>query len=1347
MDIIEEDEDNVMVINDFKIKWFTLLSRVDASPTVDEMVLSSLNSIANLLISHRPAHKECDFLFNLSLKMGIFESIFRWNFVFSGADLEAFKSKELQFYDILITGEGKFYLHHPEFALPLLATLHHCAIRSCLAVERVLVRTLNSVCVALCSQYPEIGLRETTPVTPDLNLNGSSQEPMTSGELILFRRWCLGLIDPAQPSTLRTSDGDLESSSDHAVNWKHNPNEFQVNEFVDWTWNMESKPNTSVGHSSFESSIQDKLPSIDSVFDLLVPFVFREGDLAWQARDALLLVSTYSLKDDEFSYGVAEHSSVCPVLATGLATLYAELPRRLVNTNLPEEWPALMQALDEQESRSAKFNEFLNALDFCQSVLEVAHPLIQTSLLHYVHSGFFVSVLGFSLTQTNVADVITATVYLKQLILHIANSALLPALLRFLLTQMPVDTSGIRLTTSTPNPSHSTDPDYEDTSVLSADLTEASTHAQFSAVHSTAPTYMDLLISRLHYCNTLLGVATLSLFNTLISLNCEDVMLYLVLRYLVPFRDALLSIGWVWPEANTLAKSAGCFLDLIAIHEETVDIWKSSDDWKSVARPSHGSIAELNLDDDLDGDDLEGEWCGMSPDDCRSSQLGLVNGHVHTTNKSSHSVKLNGEPPITMETLMPVHSESRLENSLVELQPVVNGTAELPINLSSIQSRCHVAHRCYQRQTFLTPDDWLNYTSWARDAIVNRASGCAEWRLTFDETQPLASHLNGFEQNLQQFLSGDGDASIQHDSTSVTQDRSECRRKHSLALLQSRFKYFTSKPPGVEEWRQKVGQRTAQALRLAMDNLDLDAEFDLDGLNHDSSLQDKRVTDETDFQLQQNGTQSKHVICNGDIVKRHSSLDERTSNDSDCSVVLAKSWQDNTTSKVVQLKSSVSDYQVASRGPFCNLSNSCKIKSWYRLYYLDNDLCELPGDMNESDTYCAVSGTLSNKNEFCGPGRPLSTGKVNGDVQALLRANKVDCSVPEDHSIEQDGLSDLSTYFNQTLAETHVLSQENNLIPPNGIQEIELPPNDTEVTYLEPPGHQCLNGSDVKLQCNLAEQSVSTKKPRTENHTTTETKSCTNTSECQHFAASTPDHSSHPSTYALLQDFSTGFLNSSSTHFLGTLARRHSLGSRLLSVNKGIDNPQSGMPTFERSNNICLPSLGPFLTTILARLESLPHNCFYANLYLTNLLSSLTAFPIPLLKTILLLVPQANTLSNQEEHSEDRTLHEICSQLPYAVLSSIRKQLDLFAVQYASTGSQTDHGLSFMDLIADAKRYFRTTVEPNRSVDNPIKGSVNGFNGHTAGNGKQFTTDNPDMFFKVYTNCIPIVLSVACSVY
>lgn len=34
---------------------------------------------------------------------------------------------------------------------------------------------------------------------------------------------------------------------------------------------------------------------------------------------------------------------------------------------------------------------------------QVAHPLIQSSLLQFIHSGFFVSVLGFALTKVSIA--------------------------------------------------------------------------------------------------------------------------------------------------------------------------------------------------------------------------------------------------------------------------------------------------------------------------------------------------------------------------------------------------------------------------------------------------------------------------------------------------------------------------------------------------------------------------------------------------------------------------------------------------------------------------------------------------------------------------------------------------------------------------------------------------------------------------------------------------------------------------------------------------------------------------------------------------------------------------------
>lgn len=83
-----------------------------SAPTVDEVVLTSLNNIGNLLLTHRPVNKNIDVLFDVAIKLGVFESIFQWNFIFSGSDLESFKAKELQFYDSLISGSGWYYLHY-----------------------------------------------------------------------------------------------------------------------------------------------------------------------------------------------------------------------------------------------------------------------------------------------------------------------------------------------------------------------------------------------------------------------------------------------------------------------------------------------------------------------------------------------------------------------------------------------------------------------------------------------------------------------------------------------------------------------------------------------------------------------------------------------------------------------------------------------------------------------------------------------------------------------------------------------------------------------------------------------------------------------------------------------------------------------------------------------------------------------------------------------------------------------------------------------------------------------------------------------------------------------------------
>uniref|UniRef100_A0A183A8Y9 DUF5917 domain-containing protein n=1 Tax=Echinostoma caproni TaxID=27848 RepID=A0A183A8Y9_9TREM len=121
-------------------------------------------------------------------------------------------------------------------------------------------------------------------------------------------------------------------------------------------------------------------------------------------------------------------------------------------------------------------------------------------------------------------------------------------------------------------------------------------------------------------------------------------------------------------------------------------------------------------------------------------------------------------------------------------------------------------------------------------------------------------------------------------------------------------------------------------------------------------------------------------------------------------------------------------------------------------------------------------------------------------------------------------------------------------------------------------------------------------------------------------------------------------------------------------------------------------------------LESLPHNCFYANLYLTSILSSLASYSQPLLRAIMLLVP--STIAVHQSRSQPtgtevdksdvlltwRSLQEAYSQLPYAVLCSVRKQLDLFSIRYTMCPPD-GMTMSFMGLVMDAKQYFRHANE------------------------------------------------------
>ncbi|KAI2660733.1 FHF complex subunit HOOK interacting protein 1B [Labeo rohita] len=246
------------------------------------------------------------------------------------------------------------------------------------------------------------------------------------------------------------------------------------------------------------------------IFSLLVPFIHRDGSLGQQARDALLLVMATSASNHAVARHIAENSYFCPVLATGLSALYSSLPRKIEVRG--DDWHALRR---EDWIGVSSLVLFMNSLEFCNAVVQVAHPLVRCQLLDYLHNGFLVPVMGPALHKSSVDEMIASTAYLELFLRSITETSLLKTFLRFVLL-------------------HRHDND----------------------------TILDTLLTRIS-SNSRLCMVSLSLFKTLLSLNCEDLMLQLVLRYLLPCTHVMLSQRRAVRETDLYGKSADKFLSLI----------------------------------------------------------------------------------------------------------------------------------------------------------------------------------------------------------------------------------------------------------------------------------------------------------------------------------------------------------------------------------------------------------------------------------------------------------------------------------------------------------------------------------------------------------------------------------------------------------------------------------------------------------------------------------------------------------------------------------------------------------------------------------------------------------------
>ena len=130
------------------------------------------------------------------------------------------------------------------------------------------------------------------------------------------------------------------------------------------------------------------------IFSLLIPYVHREGSLGHQARDALLLCMALSQKNSNVGTYIAKYSSMCNVLVTGLGGLYSLLPNTIEITTT--DWHRLTP---DDVAEIPELTLFMNALEFCNAVVQVAHDLIKKQLLDVMFLGFIVPVLGPALLQ------------------------------------------------------------------------------------------------------------------------------------------------------------------------------------------------------------------------------------------------------------------------------------------------------------------------------------------------------------------------------------------------------------------------------------------------------------------------------------------------------------------------------------------------------------------------------------------------------------------------------------------------------------------------------------------------------------------------------------------------------------------------------------------------------------------------------------------------------------------------------------------------------------------------------------------------------------------------------------
>ncbi|XP_077074753.1 FHF complex subunit HOOK interacting protein 1Ab [Siphateles boraxobius] len=410
----------------------------------------------------------------------VMEKLFLWSLRREFTD--DMKLEQLRMYKMLLTQAKQPLLHHKPILKPLMMLLSACSSSSTLGPTAP-GKGCSSVAGLTCTVGPSAPGKGCSSSTVGPTARGKSYNSSTVGPTAPCKSYSSSTVGPTAPcesyssSTVGPTARGIGCSS--CTVGPACTVEAELVSLLHQLCRVLVKE-ASVLELFFHSS-QDQGAANFLLFSLLIPFIHRDGTVGTQARDALTLIMSLSSQNGLVAKHIAENTYFCPVLATGLSGLYSGLPAKLEVYS--DGWFCLEK--HDWLQVPALF-QFLNSLHFCCTVCKVAHPSIRDQLLGYIYNGFLVPVMAPALHKLTLEEVMTTTAYLDLFLRSISDSALLQTFLFFILRHR-----------------------HDNVNIL------------------------DTLVSRI---NTpfQLGTVSLALFRTLIGLYCEDVMLQLILRYLIP---------------------------------------------------------------------------------------------------------------------------------------------------------------------------------------------------------------------------------------------------------------------------------------------------------------------------------------------------------------------------------------------------------------------------------------------------------------------------------------------------------------------------------------------------------------------------------------------------------------------------------------------------------------------------------------------------------------------------------------------------------------------------------------------------------------------------------------------